>query len=130
MEVPDVAKADVFLGHLREWEDRNAMPNLVMMNLPSDHTEGISPGWCTPKACVADNDLALGKIVDGLSHSRFENRHRLPEPAVRKDDDEHPVRQHGTRDPRLGPNADRAGVAPSRASPPTLWKTGEQLRGL
>ena len=42
-----------------------------MVILPSDHTEGTTPGWCTPKACVADNDLALGRMVDGLSHSSF-----------------------------------------------------------
>ena len=47
------------------------MPNLVMVILPSDHTEGTSAGWCTPQACVADNDLALGSIVEGLSHSSF-----------------------------------------------------------
>jgi hypothetical protein len=43
----------------------------VMMVLPNDHTVGTSPGWTTPKANVADNDWALGKIVDGLSHSSF-----------------------------------------------------------
>ena len=47
------------------------MPNLVMIILPNDHTEGTSAGWCTPRACVADNDLGLGKIVEGLSHSTF-----------------------------------------------------------
>ena len=70
-EVPDVVKADVVLEHLGEWERRGSMPNLVMMILPSDHTVGTTPDWCTPSACVADNDLALGKIVEGLSHSRF-----------------------------------------------------------
>ena len=71
METPDVAKADVILDHLREWEAKKAMPNLTMVILPSDHTSGTSEGWCTPSACVADNDLALGKIVEGLSHSSF-----------------------------------------------------------
>jgi hypothetical protein len=47
------------------------MPNLVMMNLPNDHTQGMSADWCTPKACVADNDLALGQIVEAFSHSSF-----------------------------------------------------------
>ncbi len=69
--VPDVAKGEVILDHLREWETARAMPNLVMAILPSDHTVGTSAGWCTPKACVADNDLALGRIVEGLSHSSF-----------------------------------------------------------
>jgi YVTN family beta-propeller protein len=71
MTVPDVVKADIVLEHLREWEAKHAMPNLVLIILPSDHTEGTNPGWCTPKACVADNDLALGRIVEALSHSSF-----------------------------------------------------------
>lgn len=70
-EIPDVVKADVVREHLREWESAGAMPNLVMMILPNDHTQGMSADWCTPKACVADNDLALGQIVDNLSHSSF-----------------------------------------------------------
>jgi len=71
MTVPDVAKADVILEYLREWEAKGSMPNLVIVSLPSDHTNGTSPGWCTPKACNADNDLALGRIVEGFSHSPF-----------------------------------------------------------
>ena len=70
-EVPDVVKADVFLEHIREWEANKAMPNLVMVVLPSDHTVGTTPGWCVPRACVADNDLALGRIAEGLTHSSF-----------------------------------------------------------
>jgi YVTN family beta-propeller protein len=70
-ETPDVVKADVFLEHVKEWEARRSMPDLVMVILPSDHTVGTTPGWCTPKACVADNDLALGRMVGGLSHSPF-----------------------------------------------------------
>jgi len=71
MESPDVMKADVILDHLRAWETAGSMPNLVMAILPSDHTSGTSADWCTPKACVADNDLAVGRIVEGLSHSSF-----------------------------------------------------------
>ncbi|MBW8768967.1 MAG: bifunctional YncE family protein/alkaline phosphatase family protein [Gemmatimonadetes bacterium] len=68
---PDVVKADVIIDHLREWEASKSMPNLTMVILPSDHTVGTSAGWCAPKACVADNDLALGRIVEALSHSSF-----------------------------------------------------------
>jgi DNA-binding beta-propeller fold protein YncE len=70
-EAPDVTKADVVLEHLKEWERAGTMPNLVMIVLPSDHTVGTSPGWTTPKANVADNDLALGRVVEGLSRSSF-----------------------------------------------------------
>ncbi|MFI5312050.1 MAG: bifunctional YncE family protein/alkaline phosphatase family protein [Gemmatimonadales bacterium] len=70
-EVPDVVKADVVLEHLKEWERAGAMPNLVMIILPSDHTVGLTPGWTSPRANVADNDLALGKLVEGFTHSSF-----------------------------------------------------------
>ena len=47
------------------------MPNLVIAQLPSDHTEGLGPNTSSPAACTADNDLALGQIVEGLSKSQF-----------------------------------------------------------
>src|SRR5260370_23673131 len=71
MTVPDVVKADIVLEHLHEWEAKRAMPHLVLIIRPSDHTEGTNAGWCTPKACVADNDLALCRIVEALSRSSF-----------------------------------------------------------
>src|SRR5262249_42318015 len=48
-----------------------AMPNLVILQLPMDHTVGSKPNEPTPKACVADNDWALGLIVEGLTKSKF-----------------------------------------------------------
>ncbi|MCA1817616.1 MAG: alkaline phosphatase family protein, partial [Acidobacteria bacterium] len=50
---------------------RGEMPQLEIMHLPADHTAGALPGLCTPRACMADNDLALGRIVEALSHSPF-----------------------------------------------------------
>jgi hypothetical protein len=47
------------------------MPNLVLVQLPNDHTAGTNPGMPVPQGLVADNDLALGQIVAGLSRSRF-----------------------------------------------------------
>jgi DNA-binding beta-propeller fold protein YncE len=69
--VPDVVRAQIFLKHVAEWERAGAMPNLVIVQLPSDHTGGTSPDYTTPAACLADNDLALGQIVEGLTKSRF-----------------------------------------------------------
>ncbi len=69
--VPDVVRAEIFIAHLHRWEAGDSMPNLVLLQLPSNHTAGTTPGWCTPKACVADNDLALGQVVEAVSHSRF-----------------------------------------------------------
>jgi YVTN family beta-propeller protein len=50
---------------------RDPMPRLSIMRLPNDHTNGTSPGRAIPQAYMADNDLALGRLVDIVSHSRF-----------------------------------------------------------
>ena len=69
--MPDVVQARIFLQHLKQWETVGTMPNLALVQLPSDHTAGTQPRFSTPKACFADNDLAVGKIVEGISHSSF-----------------------------------------------------------
>ncbi len=71
LDIPDVVRADILKQHLQQWQQRDSMPSLVIVQLPGNHTSGTSAGWCTPKACVAENDLALGQIVDALSHSKF-----------------------------------------------------------
>jgi hypothetical protein len=47
------------------------MPNLIVMRLGNDHTAGTTPGGPTPKSSVADNDLALGRMIDAVSHSAY-----------------------------------------------------------
>ena len=47
------------------------MPDFVMLRLPNDHTAGTRPGSPTPKSSVADNDLAVGRAVDAISHSPY-----------------------------------------------------------
>src|SRR5579872_622718 len=69
--IPDVARAQIYLADLKRMEQENSMPNLTMMILSSDHTRGTDPGQSTPRAMVADNDLALGQIVEGLTKSKF-----------------------------------------------------------
>ena len=69
--VPDQYRADIFLKEFAEFESNGNLPNLVLILLYDDHTEGTSPGFPTPRAAVADNDLALGRIVDAISHSRY-----------------------------------------------------------
>jgi hypothetical protein len=71
MSVPDQHRADFFLAELAEFERQGTFPRLVIVCLPNDHTSGTKQGCPTPAACVADNDLALGRIVEGLSRSRF-----------------------------------------------------------
>ncbi|MBM3783340.1 MAG: bifunctional YncE family protein/alkaline phosphatase family protein [Acidobacteria bacterium] len=69
--VPDVVRADLFVEDLQQWEKDGKMPNLSILLLPCDHTEGTRPGSSSPKAMVADNDFAVGKIVEALSKSKF-----------------------------------------------------------
>jgi len=71
LSVPDVLRADIFLTDLKEHERRGVWPHLVLVYLGNDHTAGTSPGYPTPRAQVADNDLALGRIVEGITKSRF-----------------------------------------------------------
>jgi YVTN family beta-propeller protein len=69
--VPDVVRARIFLKDLEAWTRAGKMPNLVVLQLPSDHTRGATPEFHSAKAMVADNDLALGQIVEALSASPF-----------------------------------------------------------
>ncbi|MDX2064927.1 MAG: hypothetical protein SFX74_04205 [Fimbriimonadaceae bacterium] len=69
--VPDHQKADIFLKDLAEANRNGKWPNLVLVSLTDDHTSGTTPGTRTPAASVASNDLALGKIVEALTKSRF-----------------------------------------------------------
>jgi YVTN family beta-propeller protein len=67
----DYLAADIFLKDLAEYERTGNMPRFQVMALSEDHTRGTTPGAFTPKACVASNDLAVGKIIEALSKSRF-----------------------------------------------------------
>ncbi|MDX2131787.1 MAG: alkaline phosphatase family protein [Planctomycetota bacterium] len=71
MDIPDVYRAEIFLTELAEFEKKGMFPNLVFIYLPNDHTSGTGEGNPTPRSLVADNDLAMGRIVEGLSKSRF-----------------------------------------------------------
>jgi YVTN family beta-propeller protein len=71
MSVPDQFRADYVIRELADFEKRGEYPSLVIICLPNDHTSGTAKGCPTPEACMADNDLALGRIVEALSKSRF-----------------------------------------------------------
>jgi DNA-binding beta-propeller fold protein YncE len=74
--VPDQIRVDIFLKHLKGWiadkeQGKDTMPEFVMLRLGNDHTAGTRPGGPTPKSSVADNDLAVGRAVEAISHSAF-----------------------------------------------------------
>jgi YVTN family beta-propeller protein len=72
-EFPDVLRADIFLKDLKSYEamEGDQLPELMIVALPNDHTGGTRPDLPTPRAMVADNDLALGRIIEAFSNSRF-----------------------------------------------------------
>jgi YVTN family beta-propeller protein len=72
-KIADVLRAKSFIDELNEYaaKEGDALPQLMVMALPSDHTSGTRPGYPTPRAMVADNDLALGQIIEALSNSKF-----------------------------------------------------------
>lgn len=71
MGIPDVVRADAFLREFREFERNGGFPNFTIVYLPDDHTSGGGAGVPEPSAQVADNDLALGRVVEAISRSRF-----------------------------------------------------------
>ena len=71
MKIPDQVRADVWLKEFQQFVQRGDLPDLQIMHLPGDHTSGGRPGMPTPKAHMADNDLALGRIVEAVSNSPY-----------------------------------------------------------
>ena len=73
----DTDKAKVFIDDLHKAEKTGQWWQFMVMSLPEDHTHGLAAGAFTPKATVGSNDLALGRMVDAITHSRF-----WPETAI------------------------------------------------
>jgi YVTN family beta-propeller protein len=71
LKVPDVVRAAEFIRELRQFEAKGELPQLMIIFLPNDHVGGARSDYPTPGSQVADNDLALGRIVEAITHSRF-----------------------------------------------------------
>ena len=78
-DYPDQLRADEFLNEFAAFVKARQshegaeyeMPSFVLLYLPDDHTGGTRPDRARPAANVADNDLALGRVVDAVSHSPY-----------------------------------------------------------
>jgi DNA-binding beta-propeller fold protein YncE len=77
LSIPDGERVDAWLEEFRQFEKEGGLPRLSIFHLGGDHTSGTAPGSRTPIAMVAENDLALGRLVEAISKSRF-----WPESAV------------------------------------------------
>jgi YVTN family beta-propeller protein len=73
---PDQLRVDEFLNEFNKFVDlrkagKDEMPRFILLRLPDDHTAGLTKGKPTPSASIADNDLAVGRAVDAISHSPY-----------------------------------------------------------
>jgi hypothetical protein len=76
IDYPDQLRADEFLNEFTQFvrqrqQGKDTLPNMIVLRLPNDHTGGTRPGRPRPIASVADNDLAVGRVVDAVSHSPY-----------------------------------------------------------
>jgi YVTN family beta-propeller protein len=71
LDIRDQLRADLWLRDFAHDVETGGMPAFEIVRLPNDHTAGARAGSPTPTAYMADNDLALGRIVDAVSHSRY-----------------------------------------------------------
>jgi YVTN family beta-propeller protein len=130
MNVPDQFRADFVIRELADFEARGEYPNLVIICLPNDHTSGTSPGFPTPEASIADNDLAFGRILEALSQSSF-----WPKMAVFAIEDDPQagwdhVSGYRTTCYVAGPHVRRGAVVGTRYNTTSVLRTIGQILGL
>ncbi|HEY6228254.1 MAG TPA: alkaline phosphatase family protein, partial [Verrucomicrobiae bacterium] len=130
LEVPDVWRARYITNQLALWEQRGEMPQLTLICLPNDHTSGTKAGSPTPAAQVADNDLALGQIIESLSHSSFWKQMAI---LVIEDDPQDGfdhVSGYRTTAYLASPYAKRKQVVSAQYSTISILRTIEQILGM
>jgi hypothetical protein len=130
LEYSDQRRADRFIEELKRFEAEGSMPQLLIVRLPNDHTAGAKRGAPTPLAYVADNDLALGRVVQAVSHSKF-----WPQTAifVLEDDAQNgPDHVDAHRSPALvvSPYTKRGAVDSNMYSTSSMLRTMELILGL
>jgi YVTN family beta-propeller protein len=130
MEVPDVWRARYITNQLAQWEKEGSMPQLTLICLPNDHTSGTKAGSPTPAACVADNDLAFGQIIEALSHSKFWNEMAIFAIEDDPQDGFDHVSGYRTTAYIASPYAKRKTVVSSRYSTISILRTMEQILGM
>jgi DNA-binding beta-propeller fold protein YncE len=71
LSIPDNKRVDIWLEEFRQFEKSDQLPSLNIIRLGGDHTAGTRAGYPTPRAMIAENDAALGRLVEAISNSRF-----------------------------------------------------------
>lgn len=130
MDYSDVKRAGRFISELHRFEMEGTMPRLQVVRLPQDHTSGTTPGKWTPTACVADNDLALGMLVEAVSKSKFWASTAI---FVVEDDAQNGpdhVDAHRTVALVISPYSRKAGVDSTMYSTSSMLRTMELILGM
>jgi DNA-binding beta-propeller fold protein YncE len=127
---PDQQRAVRFIAELKRFEAEGEMPRLQIVRLPNDHTEGARVGELPPTSYVGDNDLALGRVVEAISHSKF-----WPQTAifVLEDDAQNgPDHVDAHRSPAflISPYVRRAAVDSTMYSTSSMLRSIELILGL
>jgi YVTN family beta-propeller protein len=129
-KVRDTDRIEVFLKEYREFEKSGSMPRLIIMSLPEDHTTGTTPFTFTPQACVASNDLALGRLVEAVSHSSLWKETAI---FVIEDDAQNGpdhVDAHRTAGLAISPYTKRNALDSTQYSTVSMVRTMELILGL
>ncbi|MGH9317159.1 MAG: alkaline phosphatase family protein, partial [Thermoanaerobaculia bacterium] len=71
LSIPDSRRVEIWSKEFRQYEENGQLPALSIIWLPSDHTAGARPGFPTPHAMIAENDQALGRLVETIAKSRY-----------------------------------------------------------
>jgi len=71
LAISDLTRVDRWLDEFREFEKNGRLPQFQIVRLGNNHTQGTRPGVPTPRAYVAENDLALGRLVEAVTNSKY-----------------------------------------------------------
>ncbi len=126
----DEDRADDFLRDLQTMEATGRMPQFLFLWLTDDHTQGTTPGQPTPETMVARNDHAMGRILEGLTHSRFWDDMAVFVTEDDPQDGQDHVDAHRTVQLVLSPYAKRGSVIRTHHSNLSTLKTMNLLLGV
>jgi YVTN family beta-propeller protein len=130
LRITDQARVDEWLTEFQQYVDSESLPAVELVRLPNDHTAGTTPNMPTPRAMMADNDLALGRLVEAVSHSAY-----WPDTAVFVVEDDAQngpdhVDAHRTVALVLSPYTQTGAVDSTRYTTSSVLRTMELILGL
>ena len=130
LEVTDMSRYEAWRAEFDDYVAQGELPQLMIVRLPNDHTAGTRPGFPTPRAMMADNDLAMARMVEAVSNSPFWDSTAI---FIIEDDAQNGpdhVDAHRTVCYAVSPYAKRGFVDSSEYSTVSMLRTLELMLGL